>query len=127
MTARGALLGTPNYMAPEMFEGERPVFQTDIYALGVVLYEMLAGEQAIACNSLPEFVRTVLNEPFPDVRSKRFDAPPWLAKVIATATAKKPEERYQSCEEMAKALREGMAIATPETVIAEARARVRGP
>jgi eukaryotic-like serine/threonine-protein kinase len=99
-TRTGAILGTPAYMSPEQVRGERVDARTDIFSLGVVLYEMLSGQRAFAGDSLVESGHAILHDeppPLPDV-------PPFLAQLIRRCLAKDPEARLQSARDLAFAL-----------------------
>jgi serine/threonine protein kinase len=89
-------VGTPDYMAPEQVRGERGDGRTDIYALGAVLFELLAGRVPYpATDALDAMRRKVQTEP-PLVRRARPDVPPQLEAVVYRALRRRPEERYQS-------------------------------
>lgn len=104
-----ALVGTPSYLAPELFRGARASEASDVYAAGVTLYEMLTqrypyGE--IEPFSRPAFARLIPPERYnPDV-------PPWLSCVLVKALAAEPAARYARAADFAQALREGPAHAT---------------
>jgi serine/threonine protein kinase len=100
ITARGALVGTPCYMAPEQARAEEIDPRTDIFAMGVVIHECLAGVPPFGGQQLHEVFRAVLEDapaPLPDVS-------PELWAVIARALAKRPEERFASAADLADAL-----------------------
>jgi len=85
--------GSPHYMAPEQINGH-PEARSDIYALGIILYQMLVGRTPFE-GSTPEAVMLKqIMEPPPPLRTERPDLPPALGVVIAKALAKRPEERY---------------------------------
>jgi serine/threonine-protein kinase len=93
-------LGTPDYMAPEQIEGKRGDQRTDVYALGIMLYEFLAGQVPfVGDNALAVMSQTVHDPPTPLHQRNRAVSPP-LGAVIHKAIRKDPEERYQSAEEM---------------------------
>lgn len=94
----GITVGTPYYMAPEQIEGDQAGPRSDLYSLGVTMYEMLAGQPPYVGGSLTGLLQRVLSEPFPDVRSVRPDVPLDVARIIARLTAKRPEARYASAE-----------------------------
>jgi len=94
----GFTVGTPYYMAPEQIEGDQAGPRSDLYSLGVTLFEMLAGQPPFVGGSLPSLLQRVLSEPFPDVRTIRPDVPPDVGRIVTRLTAKRPEARYASAE-----------------------------
>ena len=104
-TATGAVIGTPQYISPELVKGERPDARSDIYSLGIVLYEMLAGRCPFDADSAITLMMMHINEPVPDIRVVVDGMPGELAAIAERALAKEPDERYQSASEMAEALR----------------------
>ncbi len=100
MTATGRVLGTTDYVAPEQAMG-RPVDQrSDIYSLGVVLYEMLVGQVPFAADSQVGVAMKHVNEELPDVQRRRPELSAAVALVVERSTAKEPDERYQHIGEM---------------------------
>ena len=100
LTRDGTAVGTAGYMAPEQIRGEPFDARVDVWALGVVLYEMLTGRTAFSGNTDQERVRQILSrepEPIPAVRA---GVPPELERIIGRALAKKPTERYGRIAEM---------------------------
>lgn len=106
LTQSGMVLGTPQYMPPEQGTGDRVDARADIYALGCVLYEMLAGRPAFERESQVELVRAHLLDPPPPLprRASLTNYREELDVVVARAMAKEPEERYASAQEMRTAL-----------------------
>jgi serine/threonine-protein kinase len=103
-TVSGALMGTLNYMAPEQgFEGRSDV-RSDVYSLGIVLYEMLTGSPPFDADTPLAILMKHLNDPLPLPRQIDPTIPEPFERVVLKALAKRPEERYQSAEEMAQAL-----------------------
>ena len=98
------VLGTPAYLSPEQIEGQKQDGRSDLFSLGVVLYEMLTGVRPFAGNSLGEVCAQILTaEPIPP--SKRNPAvPAAFDRIVARCLAKNPEERYQSGNDLARAL-----------------------
>jgi len=98
------VLGTPAYLSPEQIEGQKQDGRSDLFSLGVVLYEMLTGVRPFAGNSLGEVCAEILTaDPIPP--SKRNPAvPAAFDRIIARCLAKNPEERYQSGNDLARAL-----------------------
>jgi tRNA A-37 threonylcarbamoyl transferase component Bud32 len=100
MTATGRVLGTTDYVSPEQAMG-RPVDErSDIYSLGVVLYEMLLGKVPFAADSQVGVAMKHVNEELPDVQRRREDLSAAAALVVERATAKDPGRRYQDVDEM---------------------------
>jgi len=103
ITASSSLTGTPAYMAPEQANGQ-PVPQSDLYALGVVLFEMLTGRTPFTANSTTEMVLKHVQAEPPSPLSVRANLPAGLVPVMARALAKRPEERFQTGAALAAAL-----------------------
>ena len=105
MTETGMSLGTPTYMSPEQAMGERELdARTDIYALGCVTYEMLAGEAPFTGPTAQAIVAKVVTEPAPSAKSKRGSVPDAVDEAISIALQKTPADRYRSAAEFAAAL-----------------------
>ncbi|HUJ60461.1 MAG TPA: serine/threonine-protein kinase, partial [Kofleriaceae bacterium] len=100
----GIVVGTPNYMAPEQCKGVALDGRCDLYACGVILFEMLAGRRPFVASDPIQVVRKQMNEPAPrlsDVAPGDYGA---LEDVVARALAKPPDERYGSAQDMASAI-----------------------
>jgi eukaryotic-like serine/threonine-protein kinase len=113
VTQTGTVLGTSNYIAPEQAQG-RPVDEhTDVYSLGVVLYELLAGEVPFSGDNFVAVAMRHINEPPPSVRHRRPDVSPRLEAAIDRALAKEPAHRFATmadfCDELNECLREAYA------------------
>ena len=111
--ARGAIstgltatdvLGTPNYISPEQADGKKVDTRTDIYSLGVSLYELLTGEVPYKGDSAIAIVLEHMTAPVPSVRSLRPDVPETVDKIIARCMAKEPRDRYQTPAELIRAI-----------------------
>jgi tRNA A-37 threonylcarbamoyl transferase component Bud32 len=100
MTATGRVLGTTDYVAPEQAMGQGADPRSDIYSLGVVLYEMLVGQVPFHAESQVGVAMKHVNEELPDVQRRRPEVSAAVALVVERATAKKPAERYQQIGEM---------------------------
>jgi eukaryotic-like serine/threonine-protein kinase len=98
VTQTGTVLGTSNYIAPEQASGERVDEHSDVYSLGVVLYELLTGEVPFPGDSFVAVAMRHINEPAPDVRERRPDVPPRLAAAIDRALEKDPADRFEMDE-----------------------------
>src|SRR5262249_3499444 len=126
LTQTGLSLGTPQYMSPEQAMGEKAIdARTDIYALGVVTYEMLAGDPPFPGSSVQAIVAKVLAERPTPLHTVRDTVPPGVEAAIFTALAKLPADRFASAEKFAEALtRTDVATAAPSQC---AGARVAAP
>jgi serine/threonine-protein kinase len=106
LTRTGMMIGTSDYLAPEQARGHEVDGRTDVYALGIVLYECLTGELPFpADNPLAVALRHV-QEPMPDPRAVAPDVPGPLAAAVLRAGMKEPEARFPSAQELAEALEE---------------------
>jgi len=113
LTQSGVVVGTPAYMSPEQAAGERALdARTDIYALGCVLYEMLAGEMPYSGPNAQAVLARRLSEPAPSLRTTR-DLPVAVERTVARALARTPADRYASAAEFARALQSVDTLARP--------------
>ncbi len=104
LTRSGSIVGTPEYMSPEQAQGLPATAASDRYALGIVLYQMLAGRLPFFADTIPSLLFKQVYEPPPPLRSLAPDLPTGIDAILARALAKKPGERYSSAQEMAAAL-----------------------
>jgi serine/threonine protein kinase len=104
-TDRALLKGKFAYMAPELLARADPSPATDVYAAGVVLHELLLGQNELRSDSIERTIARILNHVPSSVKSVRPDAPEGLDRAIARALVKRPEERYPTAGEFADALR----------------------
>jgi serine/threonine protein kinase len=104
-TRTGMVLGTPSFMSPEQMAGRRVDGRTDLYSLGVMLFQLLTGALPHASESMAQLLYQIANEPAPDVRTLRPDLPEELANVVALALEKRPEVRYADGGQLATDLR----------------------
>ena len=108
-TSAGVAVGSPAYMSPEQATGERDVDgRSDLYALGCVLFEMVAGEHPYAGLTRQATLARQLTEDPPSLRRRRADVPPWLDEAVRKAMAREPGARYPTGRALAGALDEGV-------------------
>ncbi len=112
LTRTGVAIGTPLYMSPEQAAGARALdARSDLYAVGCVLYEMLAGHAPFLGTTPQEVIGRHMMDPVPPLRSARSGVPAWLEGAITKALAKAPADRWGSAQQFADALRERPAAA----------------
>ena len=127
LTAQGAMLGTLAYMAPEQLEGRPVDARTDIYALGLVLYELVAGRRARGGVSAAEVISATMRDPIPVLREARPDVPDALDRIISRCLQREPSARWQTMEALGEALRwlRDSSTSTVQAVSAAAAPRPR--
>jgi serine/threonine protein kinase len=96
LTSTGTIVGTIPYLSPEACRGEMPDARADIWAFGVMLYEMLAGEPPFAGTTFPAVLLAILTQPIPDLHQVRSDTPDALVSLIDRMLAKDPQRRIPS-------------------------------
>src|SRR6266540_2515765 len=107
MTKTATMMGSPYYMSPEQLESARSVdTRTDIWAIGIVLYELLAGRVPFSGETLPEIVVKIVSHPLEPLRGRRPDVPQELEAVIGRCLEKDRTKRYANVAELAHALAE---------------------
>jgi eukaryotic-like serine/threonine-protein kinase len=115
LTATGRVLGTTDYVSPEQALGHEVTEQSDIYSLGIVLYEMLTGEAPFKADTQVAVAMKHVREPLPDAQRRRPEISATLAAVMERATAKETQNRYATVEEMVHDLEEVLAIEAART------------
>jgi eukaryotic-like serine/threonine-protein kinase len=103
-TSPGLVLGTTGYMSPEQVRGELVDRRTDIFALGVVLYEMLTGRRAFVRETVPETMTAILRDDIPDINSSNSQVAQSLEQLLRRCLDKDPARRFQSMQDLALAL-----------------------
>lgn len=115
ITATGVIVGTPDYMAPEQFYGQRVDARSDVYSLGIVLYELLAGgvpfraDTPVALGMQHQYTLP------PPIRTQRPNVPAWLERVVLKCLEKDPANRYLSADDVAKELQRSRAAGERRT------------
>jgi serine/threonine protein kinase/Tol biopolymer transport system component len=104
VTTPGVVMGTVGYMSPEQVRGQETDARSDIFALGVILYEMLSGKRAFAGESAVEVMNAILKEDLPDLGEANAKINPVLERVVRRCLEKKPDQRFQSASDLGFAL-----------------------
>ena len=118
-TKTGLVLGTPSFMSPEQIAGKKVDGRSDLYSLGVMLFQMLTGVLPFRGDSMAELMYKIANEEAPDIRIVRNEIPDQLAQVVARSLHKRSEERYQDGDSFAGDLRTAIAALGGQPVAAE--------
>src|SRR5271169_4405312 len=103
-TEAGVVMGTVGYMSPEQVRAQKADHRTDIFSLGAILYEMLAGKRAFQKPTSPETMTAILNEDPLGISQVATNVPPALQRVVHRCLEKSPEQRFQSASDLAFAL-----------------------
>jgi serine/threonine-protein kinase len=109
VTQTGTILGTSNYIAPEQASGQPVDVHTDVYSLGIVLYEMLTGELPFPGDSFVAIAMKHIQEPSPNILDVRGDIPLRVAEMIDRALEKDPEDRFPTMEAFAAEIETSLA------------------
>jgi serine/threonine-protein kinase len=104
LTREGSILGSPDYMAPEQLRGHEVDARTDLYAVGVLLYEAVAGRPPFDAGNLSDLMAAILRDPVDPPSAVREDCPAELDALILKALSRAPDDRFQSAVEMARQL-----------------------
>jgi len=104
ITASGMIVGTPEYMSPEQFEGSRVDARSDLYSLGVVMFQLLTGVLPFEGDTPMALALKHTQQVPPDPRAIRRDLPPWLGRIILRCLEKDPRKRYPHAQELNEAL-----------------------
>jgi len=108
LTQDGALVGTPHYMSPEQFQGQRVDGRSDLFSVGIILYELLTGEKPFTGEALGTVMHNVTQQEPIQPKTLNVTVNPTLNSVVLKALSKDPFQRYQDARAMAAALRESV-------------------
>ena len=128
-TKTGLVLGTPSFMSPEQIAGKKVDGRSDLYSLGVMLFQMLAGVLPFRGDSMAELMYKIANQAAPDICMLRNDLPAQVVHIIELSLHKKPELRYQTGAQFAADLRRvvaDLAYPAPATVLPSHPDEIRG-
>ncbi len=112
-TKTGIVLGTPSYMSPEQLSGKKVEGCSDLFSLGVTLYQLACGRLPFEGDSMAQLMFKIANEAHPDIRIYNPNLPACVVAITNKALAKDPGQRYQNGEQMAKAIKLCLASLTP--------------
>ena len=129
VTSASVLMGKPHYLAPELVTGARADVRADIYAFGIVLFQMLTGQVPFSGENTYATMMKHVSEPVPDIELIRPEVPAWLVSIVERCLAKAPEERFQTPGELLTALAARFqttpAPASVETVVVDLEPTMR--
>ena len=115
LTAAGMVIGTPAYLAPERLAGKRATVRSDLYAVGIMIYEALAGARPFRGDTPIALAYAMQHTPPEPLRTRNNDVSPQLEAVVMRSIARRPEDRFASAAEFATALRTAIDDRTAET------------
>jgi len=104
ITRQGSMMGTPGYMAPEQILGQPADIRADVYAVGAILYRLLAGEAPFQGGTTADLIQRQLSEEPPPLRQRRLDVPESYQRIVMRAMAKAPDDRFRTTDELREAL-----------------------
>ncbi len=113
-TQAGMILGTPRYMSPEQAGGEGVDGRSDLFSLGVILYEMLTGQKAFDAESMATLIMQIMQKDPPPIRKVVSQVPPGLQNIVSKLLSKKPARRFQSGGELREALQRELRLREEE-------------
>lgn len=116
-TAPGMVVGTVGYMAPEQVRGQAVDGRTDIFAFGVLLYEMLSGRRAFAGETPADTMSAILRSDPPDLIAMQPDMPPPIDRIVRRCLEKRPAERFQSARDLGFAIEALSGVTTPRAIV----------
>lgn len=125
MTKTGLVMGTPSYIAPEILRGQRGDHRADVWAVGVIMYEMLSGKRPYGGHTIASVVYRIVHEPLPPLDARALEVPEALVEVANKALAKEPASRFPDLAAMAQALAGAAGVAGPQDTPLPAAARER--
>ncbi len=126
LTQTGMVLGTPSYISPELLRGAKVDHRADMWAVGVILYEVLSGRRPFEAETPLSVVNRIINEPLPPLDAGRLGLPEPLVAAATKALDKRPEGRFKDLHEMERALLSAIGATPPPEEPLDPVARRRG-
>ena len=114
LTQAGVVLGTPSYLSPELLQGGKVDHRADMWAVGVILYEMVSGRRPFEAPTITSLITRIVTAPPPPLDAKALRLPNGLAAATLRALDKDPEKRFSDLDEMAKALLASIGATPPK-------------
>jgi WD40 repeat protein len=118
-TKTGLVMGTPNYMAPEQIIGTPVDHRADMWAVGVILYELLGGRRPFESDTIPSLIYRIVHQSLPELESHKLGLPRRLIDVVDKTLSKDPNARFRDMTEMAGALQESLGAPVSEKIISD--------
>jgi serine/threonine protein kinase/WD40 repeat protein len=123
-TKTGLVMGTPNYMAPEQISSEVVDHRADMWAVGVILYELLSGERPFTATTIPGLVYQIVHSPPPPLDERKLGLPARMVQVVERVLQKNPDQRFRDLAHLARTLEKVMGAPSLTTELSgEARSR----
>jgi tRNA A-37 threonylcarbamoyl transferase component Bud32 len=126
LTQTGVVLGTPSYMSPELLQGAKPDHRADMWAVAVILYEVLSGRRPFEAKTIASLIHKIIHEPLPPLDAGRLGLPGPLVEAVTKALDKRPESRFKDLHEMEGALLSAIGATPPPEEPLDPMARRRG-
>jgi serine/threonine protein kinase/WD40 repeat protein len=126
MTQTGMVLGTPSYLSPELLQGAKVTTRADMWAVGVILYEVLSGRRPFEAKTIGSIIHKIIHEPLPPLDARKLGLPEALVAVVERALDREPERRFSNLGEMAAALLGAIGATPPPETPLDPAVRQRG-
>ena len=126
MTQTGMVLGTPSYLSPELLRGAKVTTRADMWAVGVILYEVLSGRRPFEAKTIGSIIQKIIGEPLAPLDAKELGLSEALVAVVVRALDRDPERRYPDLKEMAGALLAAIGATPPPETPLDPAVRQRG-
>jgi predicted Ser/Thr protein kinase len=126
MTQTGMVLGTPSYISPELLQGAKVDRRADMWAVGVILYEVLSGRRPFEAKTIGSIIHKIIHEPLPAIDGRGLGLPESLVAVVSRALDRDPEQRFPDLGALAGALLAAIGATPPPETPLDPAVRMRG-